>query len=71
MNSYDRARAYVLQGPSVRFTPRQARRFKRKLTPEQDAIIAARVTTCGTPNLVEDADEWCGREAGHEGEHRP
>lgn len=68
MNSYDRARAYVLQGPSTTLTPRQARRFKRKLREDQDAIIAARVTTCDLP----DGDgEWCGRPLGHEGECRP
>lgn len=43
MTSQTRAYAYLRQGPSLFMTPRQQRRFKRKLRKEQDRIMAAAV----------------------------
>ena len=43
MTPQTRAYAYLRQGPSLAMTPRQQRRFKRKLRKEQDRIIAAAV----------------------------
>lgn len=44
MTSRQRAYAYLRQGPSLTMTPRQQRRFNRKLRAEQNAIIREAVT---------------------------
>lgn len=44
MTSAARAYAYLRQGPSITMTPRQRRRFNRKLRIEQDKIMTAAVT---------------------------
>jgi len=43
LSAQARAYNYLRQGPSLFMTPRQTRRFKKKLRREQNAIIAAAV----------------------------